>query len=778
MGRYIDRSWIKRGILLLLAYALYLWSWQHAFGGESSTANGAAAPAVFVRLKGHLGKEQLDRFDGALKEAASTSQPLVLVVNSSSGDLMDVLDGAKAVYEFKLQQRLPVIVYIEDNAVGPAAILPFLADKLYTSLFVSWGDISLGNEKVLPPNILRNRVVSLVDPAYPHATLLRTLAAAMSDPAVRLTGDHEWRIAQPGEPVLPGLSSAGQALVVNHNQLKELGLVQAILSPASFYQLYPAAAEPQAEHAASAGSSLPTLAGEAMPPFRLMEELKRHIHYSEEAQNSVGYLVIDDRTSGINQSTWIYVKQALDAYKQSKPSFIILELNTPGGEVYAAQQISDALKEMDTQLGIPVVAYINNWAISAGAMLAYSCRFIVTAKDGSMGAAEPVIQSESGQLVAASEKINSALRADFGNRARFFDRDPLIAEAMVDKDLILVRRHGKLIKLDNESQIQVNGLDPDVVVSPKGKLLTLNAEQMVEFGVADMLISPTKTEPITAAEREAGKWPASKSPLFQQPFFKDIPNATVSAYQMDWKTRFFALLATPMVSSMLLLGLMLGAYMEFNTPGFGVAGTVALTCLFLIALSSFSLEIANWLELILLLVGLAVILVELFVLPTFGLLGFIGLIFFLMGLFGMLLPGIEDVHYEFDTNSFNAAGQAFFERLAWLCGTLVVAFFMMILLARYVTPSLAKFSRLVLSGNEQDAAKGYIAGDNPKELPQPGAKGHVMATLRPAGKVVIHDVIYDAISAGSFIEQGTPIVVVKLDGSVIVVSDELTEEKV
>lgn len=777
MGRYIDRGWIARGILLLLAYALYLWSWQHAFGGEPASAKGTPTQAVFVQLKGHLDKEQVQRLTDASQQAVATSQPLVVVVNSSSGDLIDVLDSAKTVYEFKVQQQLPVIVYIEDNAVGPAAILPFLADKLYTSLFVSWGDIALGNEKVLPANILRNRIVSLVEPAHPHAALLRTLAAAMSDPAVRLTGDREWRIAQQGEPVLPGLATVGQTLVVNHNQLKELDLVQAILSPANFYQLYHATVVPEAAPAAHAGQALPTLTGEAMPPATLMEELKKHIHYHGDAQNSVGYIVIDDHTSGINQSTWIYVKQALDVYKQSQPSFIILELNTPGGEVYAAQLISDALKDMDTQLGIPVVAYINNWAISAGAMLAYSCRFIATVKDGSMGAAEPVIQSESGQMVAASEKINSALRADFGNRARFFDRDPLIAEAMVDKDLILVQRHGKLIKLDSESQIHTNGLDPDVIVSPKGKLLTLNAEQMVELGVADMLIRPTKTESITATEREAGKWPAGKMALFQQPFFKDIPNATISAYQMDWKTRFFALLATPLVSSMLLLGLMLGAYLEFNTPGFGVAGTVALTCLFLIALSSFSLEIANWLEVILLLVGLAVILVELFVLPTFGLLGVVGVIFFLMGLFGMLVPGIEDVHYEFDTHSFNAAGQAFFERLAWLCGTLVVAFLAMALLARYVTPSLAKFSRLVLSGNEQDAAKGYIAGDNPQELPQPGARGHVMATLRPAGKVVINDAIYDAISAGSFIEQGTPIVVVKLDGSVIVVSDELTEEK-
>lgn len=755
-----NNFWVKRGILLLLAYVLYLWSWQQAFGSE-------ATPQVsIVRLNGHLDAEKFAGLFSLLNTPAEASQPLILIVNSSSGNLMDVLDAAKKIYEFKIQKKLPLVVYIHDNAVGPAAVLPFLADKLYTSLFVSWGDIPLGNDKVLPANILRSRVTSLIGPTSPQADVLQALAAAMSDPAVRLTNltnGHGWRIVKEGETSISGLSSSGQTLVINHHQLKELGLVQDVLNLENFLAAY--------KQGAMASDIQLTLAGEPVGKVRLDEELTKHIHIKPE-QNLIGHIVIDDHTSGISQATWIYVKKALEEYRQLKPAFIILELNTPGGEVLAAQQISDALKDMDTQFGIPVVAYINNWAISAGAMLAYSSRFIATVKDGSMGAAEPVIQGQEGTMVAASEKINSALRADFSNRARFFDRDPSVAEAMVDKDLILVRRHGKLIKLDNEAQINTTGIDPDIVISPKGKLLTLNAQQMLDFGVADFLVLPAKTEPITAAEREAGKWPASKMSLFQLPFFKDIPHAIISSYQMDWKTRFFALLATPMVSSLLFLGLMLGAYMEFNTPGFGVPGTIALTCLFLIALSSYSLEIVNWLEVILLLVGLAIILVELFVLPTFGLLGFIGLAFFLMGLFGMMLPGVEQVDYEFDTNSFNAAGQAFFERLVWLCGTLVVAFIAMAIIARYVTPSMAKFSRLVLNGNEQDASEGYIAGDNPKELPQPGSKGEVFATLRPAGKVVINDIIYDAISDGNFIERGTSVVVEKLDGSVIVVKPD------
>ncbi len=509
---------------------------------------------------------------------------------------------------------------------------------------------------------------------------------------------------------------------------------------------------------------------------RFDDKLKQFIQFNPNGSNSIGYIAINNRAAEINESTWLYVKKAVDYYQnktENKPIFIILELNTPGGEVYAAEKISDALKEIDIQHNIPVVTYINNWAISAGAMLAYSTRFILAAKDASMGAAEPVLQDETGKMASASEKINSAIRTDFANRARFFDRDPNIAEAMVDKDIILVWRHGKIVRLDSEQQIQSTGIDPDIIISPKGKLLTLNAEQMVQYGVANAIIPPAKIESLTSHEEETGKWPASKSPIFHQPFFKDIPNATIDAYRMDWKTQFFVFLAHPVVSSILFFGMIIGFYLEINSPGAGLPATIAFTCLFLIILSSLSLEIANWLELILLVTGILIILVELFVLPTFGLLGVVGIIFFFMGLFGMMLPGIESIDFEFDTKTFNAAGEVVIERLAWLSGTLVAAFIVIAILARYVTPSLKMFSRFVLTGNEQN---GYIAGDNPAALPPPGSKGEAFSTLRPAGKILINDTLYDAISAGSFIEKGEPIEVIELEGSVIIVRG-ISEEK-
>lgn len=502
-----------------------------------------------------------------------------------------------------------------------------------------------------------------------------------------------------------------------------------------------------------------------------LQKLQSHIRYKLEGPNQIGRLVIEGHSNTINQATWLYIKDGLNYYKKTKPLFIILELNTPGGEVFAAQQISDALKNFDIQYDIPIVCFINNWAISAGAMLAYSCRFITTTKDGSMGAAEPVILGDKNEMVPASEKVNSALRADLGNRASFFDRNPILAEAMVDKDLIVVYRDGKVIKLDSESQIHTGDVNPDIVISPKGKLLTLNAEQMVKYKVADLLVFPHKIEPITEKEMDSGKWPAKKILLFHAPFFNQIPGATIDDFQMDWKSRFFALLASPVVSSLLLLGLFLGFYVELSSPGFGIPGVIGLTCLILIVLSSLALEIASWLEVILLLVGLAIIAFDLFVFPTFGLLGAVGLLFFVGGLFGLLLPGLELVEYEVDTKTFNAAGQYVLERIVWLGMTLLLGVGLLLLLARYVTPSLAAYSSFILKGNEQDASKGYIAGDDPRTLPPKGAIGQVIASLRPAGKVMIDGVIYEALSAGNYIGKGANIEVTHHEGSVIVVSE-------
>ncbi len=497
------------------------------------------------------------------------------------------------------------------------------------------------------------------------------------------------------------------------------------------------------------------------------DELSKYVHYTKGGPNHIGRIAITDLQSEISQATWLYVNAALTEYKKTKPACIILELNTPGGEVFAAQRISNALKEMDTQYGIPVVAYINNWAMSAGAMLAYSCRNIVISKDASMGAAEPVTFGAEG-MESAPEKINSALRTDFANLASFYGRNPDIAEAMVDKDVILVERSGKIVKLESEDKIKKS----DTIISPKGKLLTLTAKQLMQFHVADQMLVPQKLEPLSAAEQETESVPLDKTPFSQIGFFQKLNPCSIDTFTMNWQTRFMAFLSSPQIASLLFLGVVVGLYVEISTPGFGVAGVIGLLSLFFIILSSFALEAIHWLEPILFLFGITLVAMEFFFFPTLGILGVFGAIFTLVGLLGMMLPGIGSVSFSGDT--LNAAGQYVLERLGWLSLSLLVSVLVIFFLSRYITPKFSLLKRLVL-GDTQMLATGehsmQVKDALPKVSVRIGDLAEVVTTLRPAGRIVLHGVSLDAVSTGSFIERGKKVRVMRVEGERIIVEE-------
>lgn len=497
----------------------------------------------------------------------------------------------------------------------------------------------------------------------------------------------------------------------------------------------------------------------------LDEELAHYIHSSVEGPNLIGYIAIDGQEQ-ISQATWLYIKGAADYYRSLRPLCIFLKLNTPGGEIFAAQKISDALKQLDTD-GIPVIAYIDNWAISAGAMIAYSCRFIFVSKDASMGAAEPVLMKE-GQMESASEKVISALRSDFASRAHFFGRNPLLAEAMVDKDLLLVWRDGKVVKLASLSEMHNEGQTPDILIVDKGKLLTLPAQQLMAYGIADALLPP-----YPSASKGEKHIPFHALPMSQQSFFHSIKNPVVDAYKMDAKMLFLAFLSLPAVSSLLFFGLLVCGYLEFNAPGFGIAGTIALTCLILIALSSFALEIASWLEVILLALGLLMVLLEFTFLPTGGLLAALGFVFFLGGLISLMLPSLDFIHTPFSFSQVTVWLELIMNRLAWLVATVLAAFLSMFCLGRLLGTRLGRYSTLVLLGNEQED---YRSSGERSSYPSLGTTGVVAATLRPGGKVQIASRYYDAISEGTYIDKGRDIVVTGLEGSTLIVKEIIRRE--
>jgi len=711
-----------------------------------------------IFMHGYLGGDDLQPTHEKLDELRQTQGgTLVIQINSSSGNLQDVLNLVQHLYELRIRNDKFIIVYIQGKAVGPAAIIPFLADEIITTPLVAWGDIPYGTRDEMSTSLLRTTVKGIIKKNNVRTPVLEQVADAMIDPHYQLIYNRQKIEGNKGFLEQSDARSRGfDPLILNLKGMESLSLVNSVMTDDEFSKKFLDKEE-----------TLPTLfrISDVTSSDELHEMFKQHISYSETEENLIGYLYLgNDRP--IDQASYIYIKFALEDYKKKGVRFVILHLNTPGGEVLSSMKIADLLQRYDVRDHIPVIAFIDDWAISAGAMLAYSCRFIAVIPSSIMGAAEPVLLGQEGRMESASEKVNSALRAEFASLAIFYNKNPLIAEAMVDKDMILVIRNHKIVQLRNENDVITSGHNPDILITDQGKLLTLRAEQLINLGVADFEVPLSGSLNVSEKEQRAGTWPAKKTLIFEEPYLSKIPNAFIISHK-DWRIDFFTVLSHPIVASLLLMGLIVGLYIEINTPGFGLPGSIALACLSLILLSSFASHAINWIEIIILIAGFILLALELFVIPGFGITGILGILLTIIGLLALMLPGISKLNI-FDLDTFRLVGMTFIERLAWLCGALVFSIIVIVLLAKFISHRFFRFSNLILKG-EQEAKEGYISGIPREQMPEEGEIGETVTPLRPSGKVHIGDNLFDGITQGGYLDTNVPVEVVRVEGSKIVV---------
>jgi len=265
-----------------------------------------------------------------------------------------------------------------------------------------------------------------------------------------------------------------------------------------------------------------------------------------------------------------FVSRALEEAAAAGASAVILDIDTPGGRIDAAWEIIDAVRDAR----VPVHAYVNRRALSAGAMIALSADRLYMRPGSTIGAATPVV----GAGKRASEKMVSAMRSEFRALAEERGFDPAIAEAMVDEN------------------VAVEG------ISEVGRLLTLTTREAVDLGVA------------TAAVDD---WPALVTSL-------GLAGVPVREVSPNWAERIVRLLTNPMLAPLLLsLGFM-GLIIEIRTPTFGLAGAVGLICLSAFFGARFVVHLAGMEEVILLGVGAGLIALEVFVIPGFGVAGLAG----------------------------------------------------------------------------------------------------------------------------------------------------------
>lgn len=324
-----------------------------------------------------------------------------------------------------------------------------------------------------------------------------------------------------------------------------------------------------------------------------------------------------------------YTARAISEAERAGADAVILDINTPGGRIDAAEAMVDAIRAAT----VPVYAFVNPRAYSAGAMVALASDGIYMMPGAVLGAATPV----DGQGSKLPEKYVSAMRGEFRALAEEHHLDPRVAEAMVDEGL------------------GVPGL------LDKGKLLTLSTSEALTVGYA-------KAEVGSQAELLAAI---------------GLPGARVVSVETNWAEALVRFVTNPLVAPLLLSLGMLGLIFEIKTGAFGLGGVLSLVSLGLFFGAHHLVGLAGWEEIILLLAGLLALAIEVFVLPGFGVAGIAGIVMlalsFILSMIGSV-PTMQDIA----------------QSLAVFGAALVLTLAVIITWVRHL-PNSTRFRRLILA---------------------------------------------------------------------------------
>ena len=389
-----------------------------------------------------------------------------------------------------------------------------------------------------------------------------------------------------------------------------------------------------------------------------------------------------------------YIQRAVKEATETGAVALILDIDTPGGRVDAAEIISDALTDSE----VPVYSLINRRAYSAGALIALSTSRIYMRPASVIGAATPV----DGTGTKAPEKIVSAMRSQMRTLAEANGLEPEVAAAMVDED------------------IEIDG------VVESGKLLTLTTEEAIEIGYAEAI------EDLDALLVELGH-----------------EGATVVTPELNWTERVVRFFSSSVVAPFLLSLGFLGLLVEIRTPTFGLAGTMGLISLCLFFGSNMIIGLAGLEDVLIVGAGLALLGIEAFVVPGFGIFGVAGVVAIVTGLYMSLLGNIPTMPD--------------FTRAAWVLASSTL---LLIGSAWALIRTLPSSSRLTESGifllAKTASAIGYESAEVRSDLV--GKHGTAITDLRPAGTALVGDERIDVVSESEWISAGTPVKVLSAEG--------------
>lgn len=416
------------------------------------------------------------------------------------------------------------------------------------------------------------------------------------------------------------------------------------------------------------------------------------------------------------------IRRGIAEAEKHQAAAIVFVMDTPGGTLDAAGEIVRSIQNAK----LPVYTFVEKQAFSAGAIIALATDRIYMAPGSVIGDALPIMMSPMGGVQEMSEGIEekavSAVSALVRSAAQAAGHDPELAEKMV--------RREKEYKVDDE------------VISPAGELLTLTAEEAAGPGNEGRPLLSAGTAPDLPAVLEALKLAGRRTVEMQ-------------ITSLERLARWIAA-AAPIL---MMLGF-LGIYIEIKTPGIGLPGILGALCLVLFFWGHHIAGLAGMEDLIIFSIGLALILLEIFVIPGFGITGITGIILVLLSLVGAM------------TRILPAPGGGWLPTWGELqfpvfkTGLALVGTGIGILLLGRFLPRTRLFNRLALA-TATSADQGYAAAPDTTSLV--GKTGTTLTPLHPAGAARIDGQHLDVVTAGEFIAEGTPVRIVEAHGSRLVV---------
>ncbi|MBO4488038.1 MAG: nodulation protein NfeD [Bacteroidales bacterium] len=426
-----------------------------------------------------------------------------------------------------------------------------------------------------------------------------------------------------------------------------------------------------------------------------------------QSSHQIYYYTIDDN---IAKPAVRKTEKAVKEATEQKADYLLLELNTFGGELDAADKIRTLLLNAP----MPTMVFINNNAASAGALISIACDSIYMASGSSIGAASVVNQE--GEIMP--DKYQSYMRSLMRTTAEKNGRNPDIAQAMVDPD------------------IEVKG------ISEKGKVLTFTTEEAIQHGFCE-----------GAAD--------SKEAVLAQ---AGLESHTLIEQKLSWIDKIILFLVNPVVSSILIMCIVGGIYFELQAPGIGLPLAIAITAALLFFAPHYLEGLAQHWEILLFIVGVALLILEFFVIPGFGVAGVSGIVLIVGAL---VLTMIFNVGFHFKFNPTFDGAYEVAKNLVIVLFSMVSGFFIALWLCKKVITAKTRFGTIALN-TELTADQGFIAQDmHLQELV--GKEGTAATFMRPAGKIEIDGNLYDATSEYGLIDKGSPVVVVKFENAQLVV---------